>query len=67
MSDIEEFIKIRKAFGASRKQFGKVFLGISASQVYFYETGRTKPIPEKVMMLARQWKSFLDTMKGNKE
>lgn len=67
MTDIEEFKAIRKAFQASRKQFGKVFLGMSASQVYFYETGRTKPIPEKIMMLARQWKAFLDTMKGNKE
>ena len=65
MSDNKtELQEIREAFGASRTSFGKVFLGgVSKSRMYFYEH-RLSPIPEKVMMLARQWKNILDTMKG---
>lgn len=59
-----ELQEIREAFEASRPQFGKVFLGgLSKTMIYFYETGKC-PIPQKVLMLARAWKSILDNMQG---
>lgn len=62
-----ELQQIREEFKASRPQFGKVFLGgLSKTTVYYYEIGKT-PIPEGVMMLARTWKSLLDTMRGENE
>lgn len=58
---------IREEFQASRPQFGKVFLGgLTKSTIYNYETQK-KPIPQRVMMLARMWKSYLDTMRGENE
>lgn len=66
MKEKTELQQIREAFGASQKTFGKIFLGgVSKTMIYFYET-RKKPVPEKIMMLARCWKDFLDKMKGNK-
>lgn len=58
-----ELQEIREAFGASREQFGKVFIGISASMIYCYEKGRYEP-PESVMRIARAWKYFLDEIRG---
>lgn len=65
MSEKTELQEIREAFGASRAQFAKVFLGVSANMIYFYETGRCKT-PEKLLRIARVWKSYLDTMNGQK-
>lgn len=67
MNKKTELQEIREAFGASRPKFGKIFLGgVSKTMVYLYET-RQCPIPERIMMLARTWKSHLDTMQGNKD
>ena len=64
---ITEIERIRKKFGASRKQFGNVFLGKSATIIKYYENGWTKT-PECVLRLARVWEEFLDKMKnGNEE
>ena len=60
-----ELQEIREAFGASRAQFAKVFLGVSANMISFYETGRCKT-PEKLLKIARAWKAYLDTMNGKK-
>lgn len=57
----EELKRIRLLFQASRKQFGEIFIGKSASMVQFYETGRT-PVPESVMMIARVWEDFYKKM-----
>ena len=57
----KELKKIRLLFQASRKQFGEVFIGKSASMVQYYETGRT-PVPESVIMLARLWEDFYKKM-----
>lgn len=57
----EELKRIRLLFQASRKQFGEVFIGKSASMVQYYETGRT-PVPESVMMIARVWEDFYKKM-----
>lgn len=60
---IKEFVKIRKKFKASRRQFGEVFLGKSNESIINYEKGKTE-IPEPVMRLARMWEKTLDYMKG---
>lgn len=65
-STTREFIKIRKKFKASRKQFGEVFLGKSGVTVTAYEKEKIK-IPQVVMMLARAWEAYLDAMMGDKK
>ena len=66
MTEAEELKRIRKRFKASRRQFGEVFLGKSQSSVKMYETGKVIP-PESVLMLARCWDGFFETLKGNKK
>lgn len=66
MSEKTELQEIREAFGASRAQFAKVFLGVSENMIYFYETRRSKT-PDKIIKLARAWKAYLDTMNGKKD
>ena len=61
MDNAQELKRIRLLFQASRKQFGEVFIGKSASMVQYYETGRT-PVPESVMMIARVWEDFYKKM-----
>lgn len=61
MDNAKELKRIRLLFQASRKQFGEVFIGKSASMVQYYETGRT-PVPESVMMIARVWEDFYKKM-----
>lgn len=63
MTEIE---RIRKKFGATRKQFGKVFLGKSETMIKYYEKGLSKT-PECVLRLARLWEQFLDKMQNGKE
>lgn len=63
---IEEFIKIRKKFKASRSQFGEVFIGKSGVTVTAYEKGKLK-IPQTVLMLARTWEVYLDAMMGKRQ
>ena len=63
---ITEIERIRKKFKASRKQFGNVFLGKSATMVKYYEKGMSK-IPQTVLMLAHTWENFLDSMTKNEE
>lgn len=58
MTEIE---RIRRKFKATRKQFGLVFIGKSETMVKYYETERT-PTPECVLMLARAWENFLDSI-----
>ena len=65
MTKITEIERIRKKFCASRKQFGKVFLGKSETMIKYYESGISK-IPESVLKLARVWEQFLDSMNGEK-
>lgn len=67
MSQITEIERIRKKFCATRKQFGKVFVGKSATMIKYYEKGIT-PTPESVIRLARIWEQFLDSLnaKGGK-
>lgn len=62
MDNAEELKKIRDMFQASRKQFGEVFVGKSASMIQYYESGKT-PVPESVMRLARTWEDFYNKMK----
>lgn len=66
MSEKTELQEIREAFGASRAQFAKVFLGVSKHMIYCYETRRNKT-PDKIIKLARAWKSYLDVMNGKKD
>lgn len=61
MDNAKELKRIRLLFQASRKQFGEVFIGKSASMVQYYETGRT-PVPESIMMIARVWEDFYKKM-----
>lgn len=63
---IKEFIKIRKKFKASRRQFGEVFIGKSNESIINYEKGRTE-IPEPVMRLARMWEKLLEHMNGERQ
>ena len=63
MTEIE---RIRKKFGATRKQFGRVFLGKSETIIKYYEKGLTKT-PECVLRLARVWEEFLDRMNNEKK
>ena len=63
MTEIE---RIRKKFGATRKQFGRVFLGKSETIIKYYEKGLTKT-PECVLRLARIWEEFLDGMNNEKK
>lgn len=63
MTEIE---RIRKKFGATRKQFGKVFVGKSASMIKYYEKGKIKT-PDGVLKLAYVWENFLDTINGQKK
>lgn len=63
MTEIE---RIRKKFGATRKQFGRVFLGKSDTIIKYYEKGLTKT-PECVLRLARVWEEFLDRMNNEKK
>ena len=58
MTEIE---RIRKKFCATRKQFGKVFVGKSATMIKYYEKGITKT-PESVLRLARIWENFYDSI-----
>lgn len=62
----EEFIKIRKKFKSSRKQFGEVFLGKSGVTITAYEKEKL-PIPETVMRLARAWEAYLDALMGKRQ
>lgn len=63
MTEIE---RIRKKFGATRKQFGRIFLGKSETIVKYYEKELTKT-PECVLRLARIWEDFLDRMKDEQK
>lgn len=58
----KELKRIRLLFMASRKQFGEIFVGKSASMIQYYETGRT-PVPEEVIKKARAWEDFYIKMK----
>ena len=64
MDNAKELKRIRKLFQASRKQFGKVFVGKSASMIQYYEDGKS-PVPDSVMMLARVWEDFYKNMHNN--
>ena len=66
MPQITEIERIRKKFCASRKQFGRVFVGKSETMIKYYEKGIT-PTPESVIKLARLWEQFLDSMNAQKE
>lgn len=59
MTEIE---RVRKKFKASRKQFGEVFVGKSATMIKYYEKEQFKT-PKNVLMLAHAWENFLDTLK----
>ena len=63
---IDELIKIRKKFKASRKQFGEVFVGKSGVTITAYEKGKIA-IPTSVIMLARAWEAYLDAMRGKRQ
>lgn len=63
MNEIE---RIRKKFCATRKQFGQVFLGKSATMVKYYEKGIT-PTPDTVLKLAHVWENFLDAMNSQEK
>lgn len=63
--NIQELIRIRKKFKASREQFGSVFIGRSKEVIANYERGKTV-IPMTVLMLARSWEQFLDALRGEK-
>ena len=63
MTEIE---RIRKKFRATRKQFGKVFVGKSGTMIKYYEKGLT-PTPESVLKIARVWENFLDSINGTTE
>lgn len=65
-NEMTEIERIRKKFGATRRQFGRVFLGKSEGMVKYYETGKTNP-PESVLRLARIWEDFLDKMSNEKK
>ena len=62
----QKFIKIRKKFKASRRQFGEVFIGKSNETIINYEKGRTE-IPEPVMRLARMWEKLLEHINGERQ
>ena len=61
MAKITEIERIRKKFCATRKQFGKIFVGKSETMIKYYEKGICKT-PETVIKLARIWEQFLDSM-----
>ena len=61
MTEIE---RIRRKFGATRKQFGRIFIGKSETMVKYYEKELSKT-PDCVLKLARMWEQFLDRMNGN--
>lgn len=65
-NNVEELIRIRKRFQASRKQFGEVFIGKKGVTVTGYEKGKIR-IPETVMMLARAWEAYLNAMTGKRQ
>ena len=66
MSKITEIERIRKKFCASRKQFGRVFVGKSETMIKYYEKEIT-PTPPSVIKLAHLWEQFLDSMNRNVE
>jgi len=65
-NEMTEIERIRKKFGATRRQFGRIFLGKSEGMVKYYETGKTNQ-PESVLRLARIWEDFLDKMSNEKK
>lgn len=62
MTEIE---RIRKKFRATREQFGRVFVGKSATMIKYYEKEITKT-PESVLKIAHVWENFLDSINGTK-
>lgn len=61
MEEMTEIERIRKKFRATRKQFGEVFVGKSATMIKYYEKKIT-PTPESVLKLARFWENVLDSI-----